>query len=924
MKRFTLLILSLLSVQLLISQITVDPPFPTADEPVTVYLNTEGTGLEGYSGTIYAHTGITINGENWQNVIGEWGDNPSQPALEELEPGSYKLEIIPSIREFYSASQTDNITEMSFVFRSSDGSQQTSPDIFYDVYEQSLALLVTAPEFRPVIVQLNETITVEWNTNMADSSFLFIDDNLVFADTGSTFSYDITASEFGKKWVRIEARNAQDVVSETFYYYVRSEVTIEELPAGTRDGINYIDDNRIVFSLYAPEKEFVFVIGDFNDWEVSDEGYMKQTPDGDHFWIEINGLEPGMQYVFQYFIDGTIRVGDMYCEQVSDPWNDQYIPSSTYPDLPEYPYEKTSGIASVVQTGQEEYAWQTTDFTPPKKEDLVIYELLVRDFVAAHDYNTITDTLDYLQRLGVNAIELMPVNEFEGNLSWGYNPNYYFAADKYYGHRNTLKAFIDECHNRGIAVIMDIVLNHAYGTCPFVLMYWDTENNRPAANNPWFNQQSNFTNPDAQWGNDFNHESPETQQLVDSINSYWMSEYRFDGFRFDFTKGFGNNIKDNSDPWGSKYDADRIALLKRMSDEIWKRNPEAYVIFEHLSDNSEEKELADYGIMMWGNLNYSYSEAAMGWHDGGKSDFSWISYQKRGWDEPNVVGYAESHDEERMMFRNVTYGNSTGEKDIKDTTVALHRQQLIGNFFFTIPGPKMIWQFGERGYDYSIDYNGRLGEKPPRWDYMDNWKRRTLLYTWSSLIELKKEHDVFETDDYDLDVNGALKKIRLTSDEMSVVVLGNFDVEEGSIDPEFYSTGTWYEFWTGEEMEVTDVNAPISLQAGEYRLYTDKKLDTPDFVGIDENTDRSLSDFILYPNPASEQVTIALHLKDASEIAVTIYDLHGRKIDQWYTGQLPGGLKELQGDVSSLETGLYFINIRTGKGYQQTRKLFVK
>ncbi len=69
--------------------------------------------------------------------------------------------------------------------------------------------------------------------------------------------------------------------------------------------------------------------------------------------------------------------------------------------------------------GREPYQWQTEGFTPPAKEDLVIYELLVRDFVDTGAIKTVMDSLDYLQNLGVNAIQLMPVNQFEGNISWG-------------------------------------------------------------------------------------------------------------------------------------------------------------------------------------------------------------------------------------------------------------------------------------------------------------------------------------------------------------------------------------------------------------------------------------------------------------------------------------------------------------------------
>ncbi|NOX87210.1 MAG: T9SS type A sorting domain-containing protein [Chlorobi bacterium] len=690
---------------------------------------------------------------------------------------------------------------------------------------------------------------------------------------------------------------------------------------GVVDGINYINDTTVILCLYAPEKKYVFAIGDYCDWQVSDDVYMKLTPDSSRYWVEISDLEPGRQYIFQYLIDGSIRVGDIYAEQVSDPWNDKYISSSTYPDLPAYPDGKTSGIATVFQTAQQPYQWEVEDFDPPAETDLVVYEMLVRDFIKAHDFKTMTDTLDYFAKLGINAIELMPVSEFEGNSSWGYNPNYYFAPDKYYGPRDTYKKFIDECHKRGIAVIMDMVLNHAYGTCPLVMMYWDSQNNRPAANSPWFNAVC--PHEPYCWGFDFNHKSKDTQNFVDSVNSYWLTEYKIDGFRFDFTKGFTNNGS------GGNYDADRIAILKRMADKIWSVKPNAYVILEHFTDNSEEKVLANYGMMLWGNLNYNYNEATMGYNENGKSDFSWISYKKRGWNDPHVMGYMESHDEERLMFKNVSYGNSSGNYNIKDTATALQRQALAANFFFTVPGPKMIWQFGERGYDYSINWpcgedNCRLDPKPPRWDYLEDWRRRTLMYSWSSLIELKKDQEVFKTDNFDLFTNYAVKRIRLSSPDMSVVILGNFDVVEGTIDPNFYFTGTWYDYWTGDSVEVTNVNEPIQLAPGEYRLYTSKKLQTPDFVGIDENIQAgAVSDFSVFPNPATSDLHIAMHLKKEATISVLIYDLQGKVVKELYNDKISGGLKEFTFNISGINQGLYFVAIRS-EGLQVVKKLMIQ
>jgi len=638
MKRIIAIAIGLLFLNLAHAQvITVDPPFPTADEIVIVTLNTNGTGLDGYTGDVYAHTGLTINGEQWQNVIGSWGNNSNQPKLNKLENGFYELVITPSIRNFYSA-DAGTINEMSFVFRSADGSQQTAPDIFYDVYEGSgIAIQITLPEERPLIVQENDLIHVEGNSSNADSTFLFVDNQKVYAGTGPTFSYDITAGNTGKTWVKAMAKTNSESVADSFYYFVRPPLTVEDPPAGTIDGINYLDEQTVILSLYAPDKEFVFAIGDFSDWEIEDAYFMKRSTDGKRYWTQINNLEAGKEYIYQYFIDGSVRVGDIYADKVSDPWNDKWISNTTYPGLIAYPEGKTTGIATVFQTAQTDYSWKTENFSPPEATDMIAYELLVRDFIADHSFSTLKDTLGYLKKLGINVIELMPFSEFEGNSSWGYNPNYYFAPDKYYGPKNTVKAFIDECHQQGFAVVMDMVLNHAYNTCPLVMMYWDEANNRPAANNPWFNTVS--PNPVFSWGSDFNHESPDTRNFIDRVNKYWMEEYKVDGFRFDFTKGFTNTPGD-----GGAYDQSRIDILTRMANEIWSDKDDAFVILEHFAANSEEKKLAEAGMLIWGNLNGQYSEGTMGWNENNKSDFSGISYLRRGWNEPNLVGYMESHD----------------------------------------------------------------------------------------------------------------------------------------------------------------------------------------------------------------------------------------------------------------------------------------
>ena len=600
------------------------------------------------------------------------------------------------------------------------------------------------------------------------------------------------------------------------------EIPNVEFKIPFRDGITRISDDSLAFVLFAPNKDSIFLIGDFNDWTASETYKMEKVDD--RFWIKIGNLDVNKEYICQYWIDGRIRIADPYANKISDPWNDKDIPSSVYPNLIPYPTGKTSQIAMTVTTKQDDYNWKTPKFNPPDTKNLILYEILIRDFTTSGSIKGVKERLPYIKSLGVNAIELMPFNEFEGNDSWGYNPSFYFATDKAYGTSNDYKAFIDECHENGIAVIMDMVLNHSYGQSPMVRMY--QSGSTVTAENPWYNVKSNFANPDAQWGFDFNHESPYTQAFVDSVCAFWMKEYKIDGFRFDFTKGFSNTpYPATGDNWGSRYDADRIKNLKRIYDELKKRNPNAIFICEHLSENREEKELADYGILLWGNINYNVNEMTMGWGEeegGRKGDISWASYKERGWTLPNLVAYMESHDEERLMFKNKEYGKSISGYDVKEIPVGLQRNAAATVIFFSIPGPKMIWQFGELGYDISIDYNGRLGKKPVLWNYQNQPDRKKLYDVYAKMNELRKTKSVFSTSDYDIDFKTNYKTIVLKSTNEIVVAIANFDVIPRTKSVNFTKSGVWEDQFSDSEITTTDNSISITLDPGEYRLYLSK------------------------------------------------------------------------------------------------------
>jgi len=896
--------------------ITLDPTFPTDQDAVIVTFNAAlgSGGLEGYSGDVYAHTGVITNnsnsGSDWKYVKAAWNENIPECKMTNKGGDIWELNISPSIREYYGVPEGESILQLAFVFRSADGSlegkTESGGDIFYDVSQAGIQVLITLPEENQLIVETDDIIHIEGSSTDADSTFLYNNETLLYAGTQANFQYDLTVTASGLNYVKAVAKNATQMVVDSFSYYNRPAVVIEDVPDGIIDGINYIDDNTVILCLYAPMKNYVFAIGDFSNWEINDDVYMKRSSDGSRYWVQLNNLEAGKEYIYQYFIDGNLRVGDPYADKVSDPWNDQYISSATYPDLIEYPSGKTSGIATVFQTAQTPYEWQIPDFSAPDHENLIIYELLIRDFTDDHDFQSLIDTLNYLDRLGVNAIELMPVNEFEGNLSWGYNPNYYFAVDKYYGPKDSFKSFIDAAHERGIAVIMDMVLNHAYNSCPLVMMYWDSQNNRPAGNNPWFNVES--PNNAYSWGSDFNHESQATKDFVDRVNKYWLEEYNIDGFRFDFTKGFTNTPGD-----GGGYDQSRIDILKRMSNVLWESNPDAYVILEHFADNSEEKVLVNNGMMIWGNINYNYNEATMGWND--NSNFSWVSYQERNFSSPNLVGYMESHDEERLMFKNKEYGNSNGtDYNVKSLGTGLERNGMAAAFFITIPGPKMIWQFVELGYDYSIntcedgsiDESCRVAPKPIRWDYFENWQRAKLFYVYQALIELKKNEAAFSTNDYSLSLSGATKSIHLNHDDMDVTIIGNFGVNTESINPNFQQTGTWYDYYTGNSIEVNNTSSTIDLEAGEYHIYTTKQLDTPQVLGIKNIDDESNMRINIYPNPANNMININFLDDNYSKSTIELYNIEGKLMKSLYTVQKNNNIS-----VNDISNGIYMLKINT-------------
>jgi len=920
--------------------VTTVPTFPKADQPVTITVDVTGTSLANFAW------------DNTNNPVWIWawiteGCSSSCDAPTNVDPATsaqnaakvaristnkYNIQITPTTFFNKPASEIKTIG-LKLKSRAWSDNKQTDVDKFI-TFAEGLQLNIASPTTFPVFKNAGEQLVITANASEVSDLTITINGNTVQTATGATgITYTQSVSGTGSSTVTISADNGTETVEKSFVYTIRTVTVAAGRPSGVVDGINYSGDaTRATLSLWAPNKTSVYVIGDFNNWTPLANYQMKK--DGEHFWLELSGLTAGVEYGFQYLVDESLYVADPYADKILDP-DDQYIPATTYPDLKPYPSlaahtQSYFNRVSVLQTNKPAYTWQHINYTKPVKENLVIYELHIRDFFDSdhRNYQTLIDTITYLKNLGVNAVELMPITEFNGNDSWGYNPTFMFAPDKYYGTANKLREFVDVCHGLGMAVILDIVMNQQDLPNPYVLMYYDFAAGKPTANNPWFNRDA--THPFNVFY-DMNHESKYTQAYLDTVNHYWLHEFRVDGFRFDLSKGFTQTNNPNDVAAWSAYDASRVAILERMADRIWSHTPDAYVILEHLAVNDEEKVLAEYraaeghGMMLWGNLNYAYNQNTMGFSDG--SDISGIYYGNRNWTTPHVVGYMESHDEERLMYKNEQFGNTSGSYSVKNIATGLERVKAAELMFYTVPGPKMLWQFGELGYDKSINTcsdgsisnDCRVAAKPILWSYYEDTNRKALHDFTVSLLALRNQYSVFTAGAATLPSSNNLAKqmfIRNTpytesptqASQMNVTVVANFDVVQQDITVAFPHAGTWYDYFTpGVAVNVTAATRTVTLPAGGYKLYTDVNLGGPVTAAEETTAGRKYS---FYPNPTPGP--FRMELSDAS-LSVSMTDAYGRPVSYTRTGATL--------DISNLPNGLYLLLITDKAGMTWTRKI---
>ena len=954
MKKYYLLLLLIFGMFLVsYGQVTISPSPFEVDESITITLdtNSSATDCNGFSNPnkVYMHSGVGDGSNAFGiSVTGNWGQDDGVGEMTNQGSGIYSITIVPETYYNLTPQQASNVIQMGMVFRNEDGSQEYKANGCQDFIFQvgSFQISLTAPTEDTTIINSGDDFDIT-ATNIGGNASYTLTANSVVIDTNtSTASYSYTDTNVTQNTSYVlTAVLDGTTISRTFSVIVDPGSNVAFMSQNYDEGINYIDNNTAILVLYATGKDFVYVAGSFNDYQPDLSYAMNRDVSRNLFWLELTGLTPGQIETYEYWVgDKTppanspsiVKVADPYSSLILSSFDDPWISDTTYPNLPDFP-EKAGFEVSVLQTGQTPYNWQVTDFDKPKKEDLIVYEVLVRDFDTDRNYQDLIDKIDYFKNLNINAIHLMPIMEFEGNESWGYNTSYHLALDKFYGTQDKLKEFIDLCHQNGIAVILDLVLNHAFGRSPMVRMWMsDPDGNGfgdPTSQNPYFNTQATHS---YSVGYDYNHQAPRVQNYVRRVIKHWIDEYNIDGFRWDLTKGFTQNCTPGDEGCTNSYQQDRVDVLKAYADYAWTLDDDHYVIFEHLGTDNEEQQWANHrvgegkGIMLWGKMTDQYNELTMG--QNGNRNINRMGHVSRGFNAPRLLGYPESHDEERLMYKNLAFGNTSNSgHNVQNLNIALSRMSALGAVSVMIPGPKMIWHFGDLGMENSIftcsngtvnlpggnDGDCKLDTKPqPQW--VNNWLsdaiRSEIYNDWSRLHQLKIEESVFEGD-YSITSGNFTPRIDVfdnsipNSELKNVIILANFDVVSQTVNTNFPAgvTNTWYDLMdVSGGTTVANSTTSITIPAGQFRILGNRPSNV---LSVEDDT---LYGLTIYPNPSQTSFSVNTNVSN-----IEIYDLTGKMVKTF-----KGSFTRTDSfDISNLNTGMYIVKVENDNKQTMTTKL---
>lgn len=538
-------------------------------------------------------------------------------------------------------------------------------------------------------------------------------------------------------------------------------------------GSNIGEENQVTFALHAPGKKSVSVIGSFNDWNPD---AVPMTADADGTWSATIKLEPGTYY-YQYLIDGEMPLADPYSKDVL--WQDGEGNETWRPER----------CFSVIEVGAEPFVWTATNYVRPSLENLVVYEFHLEDFLGgAGGFTGMIERLDYIKDLGFTAIGPMPFTEFTGAKSWGYNPSFHFAPETAYGTPDELKQLIDAAHQRGLAVVMDFVLNHMDQNSALYKLYGDDYDG-----SPFFHKFEGEN-----WGfPDLDQPHRAVRRYTADVIQHWFSEYRIDGIRYDATRFTGWS---GYNDWGASW----FAFIGRRTDLT------SFQIAEHMPSDPELINQTDMDTTWHDYFRWRLRDMIEhGYVDRNEIE-NLINPLRIGFTNGlQRMAYVESHDEERVMYELKQRGFAAPERE--------RRCILASALTLTAPGTVMMYS----GQEFGEFTKKVVGENPLQWSLLESPSGKVIFDATRKLVRLRTSHPALQRGDVTFLHQGqpdGMTAYRRDAGDASVLVCANFGRGANTMDIPF--NGTWSNLFTGAIFtEPEGVTRAVALEPGEVAVF---------------------------------------------------------------------------------------------------------
>jgi len=871
---------------------------------------------------------VFIPGTMPEGTNNDWGPNSNGFISPDAPSQMVYNEETDSYEKSYNLNVDDQYLYKIHFHHNSSGTNNSwisdplNPQVTNDEWNNSI-LNVTDPLFFQPARHMNENDQIDgfsigiFSSGTVDSIRYCIGGDTLsgasfYQENGTLYlSFDPPQSLYDPLWIQAS------IDGQLFEVYNVGEIDIveEPLPEGVEMGPNWIDDTMFL-AVYAPSQPAmkVIVTNPGTSGEDSDAFMMNKDPElEDTWWIQLD--MPNGQYEYEYLLINGTRVAD---------------PLSRYLSNGRTRIEIGAGGISTA----DDYEWQSSNYIRPSLDTLIIYELHVDDFAAQGNgqgtFEDVMNKLDHLKSAGINAIELLPVTDFPGTHSWGYDPHLISAVESNYGTPEDFKILVDAAHSRGMAIIMDIVWNHIRSSSPI----WEIQ---PDYNlNPYikYHTELNPNETEGSWGMlDWDHFNSKTIEYINKVNKIWIEEYKIDGFRFDATRMIG-------------WDLSQPELgLPAWTTAILDLDPTIYQIAEHLP--------ADPWLIDNTNLTSAWHDS---FHDILLSDAhnqfnSATTFMKRVVElheysnvgnayanRNQAVKYMISHDEQSILQEMVVFNNYSIEE-------ALERDKFYATIMFTSLGIPMLFQGQEFGLqtgwtdaNNNGDYEEKLQYRPVDWSLLDSEVGQSHLDHYSKLARFRKMNPAFYRGIfYDLWRYEAERVIVYGYKDESegnnndqIVVIANFSEYDRTInDVPFISAGDWYNvFDPGNDLTTNDGNYGeyfISAKTAmvytntEWQLSTDKFYTVPKKYQIIE----------LYPNPFNGSLNIQFSITGVTKAKIQIYDLSGRLLKVFKFKVNDHTKKRIVWDAKSdsgldLPSGIYIVSLKTENELTNKKILYLK